>query len=130
MLSKFVAADCEQSATGQWTCTDVNQMSAQDIPPDAVNQYFDQLSSSQKSSLSGNQLSQVDASKYGDLSQYDPTALKDALAQKGYSINNLQGNLSGTKIEGTNLVLSDGSSYDLKSGRPSICLFLSPTHSK
>jgi hypothetical protein len=110
LIAEQYDSDSPPTTTEDW-----NKIEPSSIPPEDVNKYFDKLSTTQKSKLSSNQLAAVDITKYGDLGQYDTTALKMALGQKGFNIQSLQGDLTGAKIEGNNLILADGSSIDLKS---------------
>ena len=79
---------------------DITTVNPSDIPT-----IFDKRSETQKQGLTGEQLSQVDQSKWGDLTQYNPNSAREAINRRtGSNIQSISGDLSNTKLEGNNLV--------------------------
>ena len=99
------------------SASQVQQLDAKQIPPEHMPEVISKLSESQKQQLSGNQLAAVPDTSLGDLGQYNRQALTEALQQKGYDIQELTGTLSGAQLSGNTLILADGSTFDLHSGK-------------
>ena len=106
-------ADCVATLNG---LPDMGQASPQEVAA-----HFDMLNQEKRAQLSSEQLSEVIAQKspstLGDLSQYNPVALAQALQSQGYDVSRLGGNIAGARFEGNTLVIGN-SHFDAKTGKP------------
>ena len=83
------------------------------MPDDKLNQHFNDLPADKRLKLNAPKLAKVDPSKLGDLGQYNPDAVKQALRQK-YPNANVDP-ADGMSVSDDGVLSYDGSTVDMNS---------------